>query len=267
MEKENPIPALPAEPQMPADRFGAALLRAVFPPRCAFCGKRGESTVCSACERELRTLTPPPGEPTARLHSSWIPCALSVWRYEGTVRHALLLLKRYASRWRGTEFARQLAATAAAAQLPPPDVIIPVPNYKEKGLQGLKRQPEENPVPLLLAERLAQQFSVPLDENQLIKYYPTPQQHRLSRARRRGNPVGAYRVLAPKRLQDKTVWLVDDIVTTGATMNECARLLWLYGAKQVVGLSFCVTVSRPAACEQDGKVQPEEDTGQTPHTL
>ena len=254
MKTEETIPALPAEPKKKSARFGAALLRVLFPPRCVFCGRRGEASVCTECARQLHDLLPPEGEPQSRLRSSWMHHAVAVWQYDGIARHALLLLKRYASRWRAAEIARQLAVTAAAAKLPAPDLIIPVPNY-EKGAAE-----QTNAVPRLLAERLSQAFGAPMEENILIKAYPTSAQHRLSRLRRTGNPVGAYRVRSPQCLQGKTVWLVDDIVTSGATMSECARLLWLYGAQQVVGLCYCVTVSRKP--EPPAPEAPSENTNE-----
>ncbi len=223
----------------PAKRVGDGLLRLVFPPRCAFCGSRGTENVCPACEATLRTLRPPEGEPLRRLQEDWITAAVSVWQYRDLARSALLALKFRKARWRGAELARQLAACAAAASLPTPDVIVPVPDHWRTRLERPYSVPE------LLAERISRECGVPMDTRVLVKRYRTRPQHRLSRELRRGNPVGAYRIRDPRRLAGRTVWLVDDVITTGFTMRECARMLWLYGAKQVVALSFAVAAGTP----------------------
>ena len=178
----------------------------------------------------------------------WLAHILAVWQYDGVARRALLALKYYKSRWRAAELSRQLAAHTAG--LPAPDIIIPVPDHPS----AAKKRPYS--VPALFAERLSRQTGAPVAADILCKHYSTPPQHKLSRQRRKGNPVGAYRVVKPEALRGKTVWLVDDIVTTGATMNECARMLWLYGAQPVTGLCFAITM--PDRKEKDAPAAGEE---------
>lgn len=215
--------------------FAAMLLRLVFPPRCVFCGRRGcETNVCTVCEAQLTGLCVPEGYLREKGDPRWLHRVRAVWQYDGVVKRALLNLKYHKSRWRGPELSRQVAAHNAG--LPAPDLIIPVPDHPF----AAKDRPYS--VPRLFAERLSRQSGAPAVTNILIKQYNTPPQHSLSRRRRTGNPVGAYRVVRPDALRDKTVWLVDDIVTTGATMNECARMLWLYGAREVTGICLCATM-------------------------
>ena len=93
---ENDRPAA-----LPVSQKGlrAAVLRLVFPPRCAFCGRRGcEENVCPACEAQL---LPVPPEQLRRLGDPrWLAHILAVWQYDGVARRALLALKYYKSRWR-----------------------------------------------------------------------------------------------------------------------------------------------------------------------
>lgn len=245
MEKSDRPAALP----VPHKGLRAAVLRWVFPPRCAFCGKRGcEENVCPSCEEELLGLRVPPEYLRKKGDPRWLPHVLAVWQYDGAARRALLALKYYGSRWRAAELSRQLAAHIAA--LPAPDLIVPVPDHPSAA------KARAYSVPRLFAERLSRQTGAPVAADVLCKYYNTPPQHKLSSRRRRGNPVGAYRVVRPELLRGKTVWLVDDIVTTGATMNECARMLWLYGAQPVTGLCFAVTM--PDRKEKDAPAAGEE---------
>ena len=231
MEQNGRPAALP----VPQKGFCAALLRLVFPPRCAFCGGRGcAQNVCSRCENELLQLCVLPEHLQGKGDPRWLTHIVAVWQYDGAARRALLALKYHKSRWRAAELSRQLAAHTAG--LPAPDLIIPVPDHPA----AAKKRPYS--VPQLFAERLSRQTGVPVATDILHKHYNTPPQHKLNRRRRKGTPVGAYRVTKPETLRGKTVWLVDDIVTTGATMNECARMLWLYGARQVTGICFAVTL-------------------------
>lgn len=247
----------------PPHGFAAAVLQVLFPMRCAFCGSRASGlAVCPACATALQPLALPPGEPQERLACAWLPRAAAVWQYDGLAKRALLQLKYYGARWRAPELARQMAAAARAAQLPPPDIIIPVPDTRRAARKKAYSTPQ------LLAEWLARQQTAPLAAGVLCKQYDTPAQHTLSRSRRAANPVGAYRVCDPQRLHGKSVWLVDDVVTTGATLRECARLLWLYGAAQVTGLCFCATQPKnhPAARPPKPEAAPPTGPGRTSAT-
>lgn len=210
---------------------GGRLLARLFPPDCVFCGASG-AVVCPKCAAELQGLELLPGEPEQRLKSDYLVRAAAVWQYTGPARSALLNLKFHHSAYRAAELIRELAAVADASELPPADLIVPVPSGRPKGFGT------PNSVPQLLAEGLAGHFHAPLADRLLYKKYAISPQHLLARNLRFGNPVGAFgvRKVLPA---DATVWLVDDVVTTGSTMRECARMLWLYGAKQVVALSFC----------------------------
>ena len=244
----------PAALPMPQKGLRAAVLRLVFPPRCAFCGSRGcRENVCPVCAEQLLGLQVPPEYLRKKGDPRWLTHTVAVWQYDGVARRALLALKYHQSRWRAAELGRQLAAHTAG--LPAPDLIIPVPDHPA----AAKERPYS--VPKLFAERLSRQTGAPVAADILQKQYNTPPQHKLNRHRRKGNPVGAYRVAKPEALRGKRVWLVDDIVTTGATMNECARMLWLYGAQQVTGICFAATMP-------DRKAQAEtEHTRETPeHT-
>lgn len=220
----------------PPSGWGQRLLALLFPPRCAFCGSRDSGlATCEGCADALRQLRLPSDLSGLLPSDSWLAGVTAVWRYEGLARQALLALKFYGNAWRAPEFGRQLCVAARNAALPPPDLVLPVPDSRRSARQ------KPYSVPLLLARALASAFACPLVEGVLVKRYDTAAQHRLSRLRRRGNPVGAYTVADPAALRGKTVWLVDDIVTTGATLRECARVLWLYGARQVVCLCLCAT--------------------------
>lgn len=94
----------------------------------------------------------------------------------------------------------------------------------------------------LLARELSALLGVPADCHALCKSIDTPAQHALKGAERRGNVFGVFEVPAPESVEGKTILLCDDIKTTGATLDECAKTLKLAGAKEVY--CVCIAVTR-----------------------
>ncbi len=90
----------------------------------------------------------------------------------------------------------------------------------------------------LLATELAKLLSLPVN-NVLEKIFDNDIQHESSQHRRKGNVLGVYDVREKADVKGKTILLVDDIKTTGATLNECAKILKIRGAEKV----YCVTVA------------------------
>ena len=91
----------------------------------------------------------------------------------------------------------------------------------------------------LLAKSLGKRLMLPVLVT-LAKQYETPPQKSLGYHARSGNVLGVFDVIDPT-VRGKTLLLVDDVMTTGATLNECAKMLKIYGAKRV----FAVTVAVP----------------------
>jgi predicted amidophosphoribosyltransferase len=90
----------------------------------------------------------------------------------------------------------------------------------------------------LLATELSKVLSLPV-KNVLEKIFDNNIQHESSQNRRKGNVLGVYDVRENEDVKGKTILLVDDIKTTGATLNECAKILKIRGAEKV----YCVTVA------------------------
>jgi len=107
------------------------------------------------------------------------------------------------------------------------DVLVPVPLHIERlRWRGFNQA-------VLLARRLARLWSVHLDPFLLTRIRPTPPQVGLDEGERRRNIVGAFAVRHVERIRRRRVLLVDDVYTTGATVNECARVLKRNGARRV----------------------------------
>ncbi|MBZ9572840.1 ComF family protein [Patescibacteria group bacterium] len=96
----------------------------------------------------------------------------------------------------------------------------------------------------LIARELSKFFKIPLLNNNLIKVKKTQLQVELKREEREKNIKGAFKVQRLKEIQGKRIFLIDDVFTTGATMEECARVLKKAGAKEVWG----IVIARESLC-------------------
>ncbi len=110
-------------------------------------------------------------------------------------------------------------------------------------LQKLKRSYNTSE---LLAEELAKFLKLPLSR-EIYKLFETDTQHRKGVVGRKGNVFGVYDVRHPEKIKDKTVLLVDDIKTTGVTLDECAWILKIRGARAV----YCVTAALTGNSKQE----------------
>jgi ComF family protein len=212
-----------------------------LPARCAGCGREGEP-LCAECARaldqrlELPAGTPiglPSDMPEGLLQLEW--CAA----FGGPVRSALHELKYSAERRLaiplGQAIARRWARAGAGG-----DLLVNVPVHADRRRKRGYDQAE------LLADVAARELGVPFAPI-LERGRSTIAQFDLDRRRRASNVVGAFRVRPPparrdprRLLEDRWVVLVDDVVTTGATLSACADTLTRAGAMAV----SAVTVAR-----------------------
>jgi len=112
------------------------------------------------------------------------------------------------------------------------DLILAVPLHRAK-----QRQRQFNQA-YLLAKSLSSAFKKELQDKQLVKIKSGPAQVNLSRAQRLKNVQGTFRIKDAGLLKNKNILLVDDVLTTGATVNECAKVLGQAGANRIDVLSL-----------------------------
>lgn len=110
------------------------------------------------------------------------------------------------------------------------DLVLAIPLAKKRKLWRGFNQSE------ILAEIIACKFNWNKDFNLIFRRYHTCPQVSLKAAERKINVKGIFRINNPKQLKNKKILLIDDVITTGATMNECAKILKEAGAKEVWGL-------------------------------
>lgn len=224
----------------------------LFPPapRCFFCQRQltGQTQICLDC---LHTISHPEGELCRRCGRPWhgpTPCpqcagknwaftqARSVGPYHGELRLAVHRLK-FRNQQAGARILAQLMfQSVEASWWPELDGIVPVPLHPERLRQRGYNQAE------LLAYELSLLSHRPM-QPLLERRHPTPAQIGLSQQQRRANMQGAFRV-APGRqqqLQGKRLLLVDDVLTTGSTLDACARALRQAGCREVRAVTVAIT--------------------------
>ena len=112
------------------------------------------------------------------------------------------------------------------------EVVIPVPLHDKKYKQRGYNQSE------LLARELAHLRRLPVDTDSLIRSRNTPSQTQFGREGRLANMSGAFTCVNPPAVKGKVVLLIDDVATTGATLEGCAEALKSAGAKKIIAYTF-----------------------------
>lgn len=206
------------------------VLALLFPPRCVLCRKflaKEETDLCHHC----REAAPECKKSNFRL--SFVAGWTAVWYYKDTVRKSLCRYKFSGRRSYAPVYGRVLAMKLQKEALCDFDILTFVPIAP---LRRLNRGYDQ-------VELLAQAVGAELGTQPhctLRKIRNTPPQSRIKDpARRRANVLGAYKAVDPELVRGKRVLLLDDIITTGATVSECARVLLTAGAKEV----FCAAVA------------------------
>lgn len=217
----------------PLDR----LLHFIFPPRCAFCGDLlpTDEGVCRRCAAALPLISgavcPACGAEVSRCCCSgptdYEGCVAPFY-YEGPAKNAVLRLKFQAK----ASAARVLSGYLIAAVMERYggtgiDGVCCVPLDRQSLSRRGYNQAE------LLAGPVAQALNVPFYPHGLIKSKPTKTQSSLPAAARRGNVLGVYGIHPDFRPAGLNLLLIDDVKTTGATLNECAKVLRAAGAAGV----------------------------------
>lgn len=221
-----------------------SLIAALFPQRCAYCLKAipSNALMCSECEKDLPriigTVCPKCGREkeacTCKGAEMYYSAIAAPFYYRGKVRRGIHAFKFRKYSQNADAYAVEMAETVkdrfGSIKF---DFITEVPMTK----RSLKKRGYDQGA--LLAEKVSRILSIEHKNNVLTKLYETDKQHNLSFYLRRGNLTGVFDVIDPSAVDGKTILIADDISTSGETLNECAKMLWLYGAKDI----YCITVA------------------------
>lgn len=223
------------------------ILCIVFPPKCIFCNTllplkteieicdrcyksvpfiKGK--VCSKCGQPIHTPYGPEQCIDCRKTFHYFEQGTSVFEYKGVVREALVRYKFFGKKRYSKTLGKLMAIELKEMKnWPIFDIIVYTPLYRKKLLTRGYNQAE------LLAKVIAKELGCSVGKNILCKTKDTLPQSTLSKYERRKNVKGAFAICAVQYFNNMNVLLVDDVYTTGATVNECARLLKKRHAKSV----------------------------------
>ncbi len=232
----------------------SALVDCFFPPHCYCCqepsGEAELDILCDRCRAELeRTLIRPPlcnicGRPFAagpdpdnltclncRIKAPHFHIARSVFPYRGPAGAVVKAFKYADQYYLGPILLRKAINEGwLPGEIADCDAIVPVPLHRRQRLRRGYNQAE------LLAEEISKHISRPMIPHLISRIRPTASQTKLAVGQRAGNVRGAFSV--KDRDIVRSILLVDDVYTTGATANECAKELKRAGCRSIAVLTL-----------------------------
>ena len=223
-------------------RLKGAALDILFPPYCVGCGKEG-AFICLSCRRALPRITPPICPKCGRPQASGILCPdcagwqaaidgiRSPFRFEGAMREAIHRLKYQNLRALAVPLASMLQEYLNSSPLDV-DVLMPVPLHRKRLRERGYNQAR------LLAQELGRLINIAVADDVLVRRRHTPPQARTTTVQeRRLNIADAFACL-DGRMRGRKVLLLDDVATSGVTLDACARVLKANGVASVWGLAM-----------------------------
>lgn len=235
--------------------FLKTLAEIIYPRYCLLCRKRNplleaDEPVCSSCISKIRPITSPfckkCGRKILRFDASGGICALCCksqfhfdrafagYPYEGVIKELIHQFKYKNKIALGKRLSGLLIEFTEEYSLPLDgcDYVIPIPLYRAK-----LREREFNQA-RILARYLSCHYKLTQVDNNLQRIRNTATQTELDKSARLENVRGAFKLKNPQALKDKTILLIDDVLTTGATASEAAGVLKSAGASAVYVLTL-----------------------------
>ncbi len=227
------------------------ILNSVLPPRCILCGKilHEEEGLCPECFNEINFISRPYclscGRPFPEVPSNeklLCPSCLkgdnypfrmcrSAFHYDDTSKNLVLGLKFLDKTENAGVLSRFLYQAGRDIWAEGADLLLPIPLHYTR---LIKRRYNQS---ALLAKELEKLVVIPVDYGSVIRHKKTRPQVEFSGHERIQNVKGAFLVKHPERISGRRIVLIDDVMTTGSTLKECALVLQKAGAASVDALT------------------------------
>ena len=208
----------------------------LFPNKCILCRRvleKQELDLCRTCRTEISDFSK--SKRSIPFLESWT----ALWYYNGSVRKSLLRYKFSGRRNYAVSYGRLLAMKLQREYPDGFDILTWIPISPLRRLRRGYDQVE------LLAHAVGRELEI-LPVRTLTKTRNNPPQSGIiGHAERRANVLGVYRAVEPEQFRGKRVLLLDDIITTGATASEAARVLLTAGAKDVICAAVAAAENKP----------------------
>lgn len=200
----------------------------LFPPACSVCGKIDKNWLCPNCQRRVERLEK---SCLVEIENKKYEKLLYLFEYESLIRKLLLGYKFSNRAYLSHFFANRVTENEENCKLLKKyDLIIPVPMHKKKMQKRGYNQTE------LVSNELEKSLGIPVRKDILSKVVNTTTQSKLGGKARQTNIQHAFFIQNDWEVEDKKVILLDDIYTTGATSEECSRVLKQAGADEILML-------------------------------
>lgn len=224
------------------------ILEWIYPETCIFCGKVCKGGICPKCAGEIVCIEEPCckkcGKPVRYEEQEYChDCSVkhfsyeqgrSLWLHKGLVKHSIYQFKYHNRRVYADVYARELVHRYESVIAKwNPDVIIPVPLHKKRRRQRGYNQAE------VLAKKLGVSLAIPVRTDLIKRQRYTDPQKKLDKGQRRTNLKDAFAVTGSL----ENIWsviIVDDIYTTGSTINAIAEKLKEKGVQKVWFLTISI---------------------------
>ena len=195
-----------------------------YPDKCVLCGQllgKEETDLCHSCRTDA------PAWKKGNFKISFVARWAAVWYYKDNVRESLLRYKFQKRRNYAAAYGRLLAMKLVQSGFDDFDVLTWVPiSFRRRWKRGFDQV-------ALIAKSVAQELNCKAVPTLRKVRHNAPQSGMANAAARRANVLGAYRVRRRAAVTGKRILLLDDIITSGATVSECAKTLLTAGAAQV----------------------------------
>ena len=192
---------------------------------CGICGKICDKSLCRKCEINLEKFENIKIEEVQDKNFNEL---ISVFDYQGMIRTNILNYKFKEKSYMAKTFVKFLINNEKLFEkIKTYDTIVPVPISRKRMKQRGYNQS------LIIAKELNKYFKLEIAENSLIKVKNVTEQSKLNKEDRQNNIINAYEIKNEQILENKKVLLIDDIYTTGSTVNECSKMLKLANPKKI----------------------------------
>lgn len=198
------------------------LIELIYPRTCGMCEEISKSYLCSKCKLKIKNLLK---INTIQYKDKCFNSHTYLFKYEEGIRDKLLKYKFRDYSYLYKFFSEIIINNCNLKNNY--DIILPVPIHKKRKAKRGYNQSE------LIAKEIAKNINVEYSNKVLIKTIDTVPQSTLNQSKRMSNVLGIYKVINEQKIDKKSILLIDDIFTTGSTVNECSKVLKQNGAKLV----------------------------------
>lgn len=220
----------------PISNFWYVLLNILYPQNCLICNLKLKAIrpglICEACLNKIR-INAIASCVVSKGDAFAFDAVLHAVNYDDVIKRCVHLFK-YENKLQMRDLLGNLMLDFAGRNIDPDEIdfVVPVPLHPVKLRERQFNQSE------VLAAYLAKRLNKKMVKDRLKRIKYTMPQTELKRGQRLKNVNGAFRTKGGCNFEDKTILLVDDVLTTGATLNECAKALKDAGAKRVIAFAL-----------------------------